>query len=60
MSYAIEFHSSQPEWMNEQKLKAVVATFAVGRTEVNVQAILVLVVVSMGVRVLWTRRKRTA
>ncbi len=60
VSYAIEFHSSQPQWMDEQKLKAVVATFAVGRTELNVQAIIVLVVMSLGVRIFWTRRKRTA
>ncbi len=60
VSYAIEFHSSQPEWMNEQKLKAVVATFAVGRTELNVPAIIVLVVVGMAVQIFWSRRKQAA
>lgn len=49
VTYAVEFYASHPEWVDEARLREVMGTFAVGRTELNVPLLaLVLVVLLAG------------
>ncbi len=47
VTYAIEFFSNQSEWMDGNRLREVVATFAVGTTKVNYLAIVVGAVIAV-------------
>jgi hypothetical protein len=64
ITYAIEFHSGEPSIKREapDTLKAVISTFAIGRTTYNLPLIAVMVgLMLFGVSVLQTRRReRTA
>jgi len=45
ITYVVEFHSSEPRFMEPDTLRAVVGTFAIGRREWNLPLILLIVVV---------------
>jgi hypothetical protein len=57
VSYAVEYFSNEPEYMDAAQLRDVVMTFAVGKRELNVTAILILAVVVLVTVLAWLRLK---
>lgn len=57
-TYAVEFYSNDPEWMDPGRMQAVVATFAIGRTRISWPLVVIFAVVGVGVAVFVRRTAR--
>jgi len=57
VSYAVEYFSNEPEYMNLAQQRDVVMTFAVGKRELNVTAIMILGAVALATVLAWLRLK---
>jgi hypothetical protein len=60
VSYAVEFWSNDPAFMDPATLQATVETFAIGKTRVSVVGVVVAIVLLAAGVLVWRRQRRLA